>query len=304
MLKYLTLVLGVFCGATAVIMIKDSTVDPLALGFFRLAIAVAVLCPLFLRDLRRNSSYGWRQVARSILPGVLMGAHFITWNIGARQTSAANASLVCNFAPVVMPFLMYFLIRERLTRLEFVGTGVAVAGVAVLGVGDLNLDPAMFAGDAMCFGSMLLYASYLALGRLNRDVPTLWLYVVPLYVFAGVTCLVGSLALGRPMTFADPQTGQSLRNVLDVIGLGIIPTVLGHSIMNHSMRIIRGQIVSIIGLGQFVFAGVMAYILKDEIPKLNFYIAAVMVVAGAVLSVRGVTTAGQKATLEGMEREA
>jgi len=45
-----------------------------------------------------------------------------------------------------------------------------------------------------------------------------------------------------------------IRQWLMLIGLGIIPTVMGHSVLNHCMHLLRGQTVSIFNLGQFVFA--------------------------------------------------
>ena len=56
-----------------------------------------------------------------------------------------------------------------------------------------------------------------------------------------------------------------------MVGLGVVPTVCGHSLLNAAMRRIRGQIVSLCNVSQFVFAGVMGYFLFGEIPKGLFY---------------------------------
>ena len=52
------------------------------------------------------------------------------------------------------------------------------------------------------------------------------------------------------------------------------------------MRHIRGQAVGIANLGQFIFAGVMAYFRFDEVPAWNFYAAVGLVVTGAYLALR------------------
>ena len=41
---------------------------------------------------------------------------------------AANATLIVNFVPVAMPFLLYFQLRERISRAEAGGTAIAFAG--------------------------------------------------------------------------------------------------------------------------------------------------------------------------------
>jgi len=275
------LILGVWACGTAVIMIKSCTVHPVLLSSYRLVVAVAVLAPLFVRDWRRHRArFGWAQVRRTLLPGIMLGGHFIAWIAGARMTLAANASLIVNMVPIVMPFLMHFLIRERLTRGEYLATAVALLGVTVLAGGDYRFDPAKFQGDMICVVSMLLLATYLALGRRNRDFPTIWLYLVPLYTVAAVMCFLVSLTMVSPLAVETAWDG------LMIVGLALVPTVMGHSILNYSMKHIRGQTVSVANLGQFIFAGIMAYLFLSEIPRVNFYIACALVVTGAVVALR------------------
>jgi len=49
----------------------------------------------------------------------------------------------------------------------------------------------------------------------------------------------------------------------------------------------RGQVVSIVNMGQFIFAGAMGYLFLHEVPALPFYAASVLVVVGAVLAIKG-----------------
>ncbi len=288
LLKTLLLAFGVFAGSTAVIMIKACQVNPVALAAYRLLVAVMILSPLFLRDLSRHRhAFNSRHLLRTLLPGLALGLHFISWNIGARMTLTANASLIVNFTPVVMPFFLFFMIRERLTVGEALGTMLALAGVVLLAGGDFHLDPEHFKGDLVCFASMLVFSLYLALGRANRHFPSLWLYVVPLYLTAGIVCLVVCVIFGQ--SFAIPTRGDLLLS----LGLGFIPTVMAHSIMNYSMKHMRGQFVTIANLGQFIFAGIMAYfVFSKEAPHWNFYIAAGLVVAGAIYALKSSPSRG------------
>jgi drug/metabolite transporter (DMT)-like permease len=47
----------------------------------------------------------------------------------------------------------------------------------------------------------------------------------------------------------------------------------------------KGQIISIFIMTQFIFAGVMAYLRWHETPGLSFYFASILVLGGAVLAV-------------------
>jgi drug/metabolite transporter (DMT)-like permease len=127
---------------------------------------------------------------------------------------------------------------------------------------------------------MLLFAHYLAQGRVNRDFPDIWLYLVPLYAMAGVLCF------GISLLVANPLEAHAPRDWLLSLGLAVIPTIMGHSILNLSMKHLRGQIVSVFNLCQFIFVGVLAFLLLDEVPQTLFYVASCLVVGGALLVIR------------------
>ena len=277
----LLLFLSVFAASTAVIMIKASTTHPVLLASLRLFVAALVLMPLYVRDLKRHrDAYTWQHLRASVLPGMVLAVHLMTWAVGARMTPTANASLIVNLVPLAMPFFLLWLAHEPLTRKEAVATTVALCGVAVLTASDLSLNPTYFLGDLISFGSMLFYALYMALGRRNRTFPSVWLYLVPLYAAAAVASLVVALFLG---TSIQPLT---VREGALIVGLGIVPTVIGHSLLNRAMRVFRGQIVSIVNMGQFVFAGLMAFMLWREVPRWSFYVASGLLACSAWIVVR------------------
>lgn len=280
LLHTLSLLVGVFALSTAVIFIKASELDPLLLSSARLLLATLVLSPWFVRAYRRHrATFGPAGLRRAVVPGVVLALHFISWVVGARATLAMNASLIVNMAPLVMPFLLRLLADERVRGVEVTGSLLGLAGLGVLAGGDLGAGHAE--GDLFCFGSMLLAALYMALGRRNRDIPSLFLYVTPLYAVAGLTCLVAGL--GR----VGALSRLSWREVGLVVALALVPTVVGHSLMNRAMKHFRGVVVSVTNLGQFVFAGMNAWLFFGELPKASFWPAAALVVAGASLALGG-----------------
>jgi drug/metabolite transporter (DMT)-like permease len=70
-----------------------------------------------------------------------------------------------------------------------------------------------------------------------------------------------------------------------MVGLAVIPTICGHSLLNAAMRRIRGQIVSLCNVSQFVFATIMGFLLFGEVPRALFYVACAIVVTGVVIVV-------------------
>ena len=283
MRKFSLLMLGQIFGASSVLFIKISHIQAGFLAADRLLLAALILLPLFLRE-RRNLAAApdaakqpvW---TRSIIPGVLLGLHLATWNLGARMTTATNASLIVNLVPLVMPFLIFFLLREKPRSYELIGTLVAVGGLTLLSLGALQLDRQTLAGDGICLVSMLLVAGYLALGRRNSS-GGLWAYIVPLYAIGGVSAFLISLPFGNPL--AQPLSAE---DIIAILGLTLVCTVIGHSINNWAMRHFRAQFVSLMAATQFIWAGIGAWFLFNESPQSGFYLSSLIILAGVAVAV-------------------
>ena len=281
MLKIIRLILGVFACSTAIIMIKASDENPLLIASYRLFIAAIILTPLYLNELKKyHEKFHLRITLPSIIPGIFLGFHFLTWVFGGRMTYAVNASLIVNMVPIIMPIFVFLLANERINKYEIIGTVLGVIGIIILGINDFHISKQSISGDIICFISMLFLAFYLALAKKNQKNQSLYLYIVPLYYIAGIFCFIISLF------FINPIKIYSFKNILFIFGLGIIPTVIGHSILNKSMQSMRSQVVSIVNLGQFIFAGIMAFFFFNETPKLIFYISVLFVISGSVLVIK------------------
>jgi drug/metabolite transporter (DMT)-like permease len=280
MARYLLLFLGVLACSTSAILIRMSSTDPFVLSALRLSLASVFLAPVLLVELKKHGAAFTREhLRRTRVPAVVLALHLISWSFGARMTAVAQSSLIVNLVPIALPFFLFALVGERLNMSEVAGTLLAIIGLVALSIRDALSGGGSPAGNAVCFGSMLLFALYLALGRRNRDFPSVWLYVIPVYGQAALICIVA--ALPRLHTFG---TG-SAREWAIMVGLAAIPTVCGHSLLNAAMRRIRGQIVSLCNTSQFIYAGLMGYLIFGEVPHAVFYATSAVVVAGVAIVV-------------------
>lgn len=274
----LSLLAGVVVCATAVIWIKQSTLDPVVLSACRLGLACVVFAPWAYRDWRKHrDALTWSHLRDAAIPGVVLALHFLTWINGARMTLASNGSLIVNLTPIVTPFLLSALIGEHLVRREMIATLVAMLGLTILFVAEYQLGMETLGGDLLCLGSMLLLALYLSLGRKFRHHPTTVLYLTPLYAAAALVTV--SLA---PFLASSASIDWSVEwKWLALLTLG--PTAIGHLLINNSLRVFRGQLVSLVNMTQFVFAGAIAWLWLAERPPLAFYPAAVLAIAAGVI---------------------
>lgn len=294
--EVLLLLFGVFTCSTAVLFIKHSETNPILLAGVRTMIAAVALAPIMavqlMRQVRREGSLEPlkaihpRELLRSVPGAVLLAAHMISWNFGARMTSVANATLVVNLTAVALPFYMWFIYREKINRGEVIGTTLALGGVFVLTAKGLSIGDRTVWGDLTCFCSMLVFAGYIAAGRRNQKPGGLWLYVVPLYAMTSVICFITAAVYGGITGDVHLPTLTG-REVLMLLGLGLIPTVMGHSIFNHAIKVLRGSTVSSMNLLQVVFASLMAYVLPGrEVPSMRLLVTAGFIVAGVLIVIR------------------
>lgn len=276
-LQYLLLILGVWCCSTAAILIKLSTIEPMYLAASRLLLAAIVLFPIHLRARRRYPGQA-PPLKRILLPAAFLAIHFMLWIVAARLIPAANGTLIANLVPLVMPLALWLLVKEKARFSEILATLIAMSGLLLMMVDDLNMDASYLRGDVLALAAMGMLTVYLVLAKHHKRLPSIWLYVVPVYAVAGVMCLPVAVVMHGAPPAINGREGMLL------LGLVLLPTVLGHSLLNAAMWWFRGQVVSIFNLFQFTFAGVMAYwLLEGEMPTRALYVAAAMIVLALVV---------------------
>lgn len=275
------LLFGIFCGSTATIFVKASREQPLLVAAGRLLIAALVLTPFFLRELKvAPGNYGWREFGWACLPAAVLAINLSIFVVGARMTQAANSGLIIGLTPVAMPFYLWWLMREKINRQEVLATLVTLAGILVLIGGNLHTSRTNLIGDMIMVASMLALTGYLALGRKNAARLSLWLYVVPLFWVAGLICLAAALF------FINPVKAYAMPDLLAILGLGVISTAVGQTILNYSFKYFRGQTVSLANMLQPLFTGAMGYLFFGEIPHPSFYFAVLLIAAGIFVALR------------------
>ena len=67
-----------------------------------------------------------------------------------------------------------------------------------------------------------------------------------------------------------PWHGLNSIEMTHALLLAIIPTIIGHTALNYSMKVLRGQVVGILNLTQFIWASLFGYIFFAEIPGMTF----------------------------------
>lgn len=267
--------------SSSVIFIRLSTIHPLQLSAYRMLLSVIILLPFYLKETHKpqeeSRPFAWKDVRKALIPGVLLGIHFISWISGARMIPAANASLIVNLTPIISPLVLFVMVREKVSRGEMLGSLVALAGISYLALGDFSAQKEYFTGDLITMGSMLAFAIYQTIAK--KHMVGLWRYLLPLYLVGGLFCLTASAV-------ATDLTAPWTRNdILAIVGLSLVCTIGGHSIFNLSMKNLRGQVVSVFHTSQFIYAGVMGYFILHEVPSKKLLVAGPLLVSGVIITI-------------------
>ncbi len=141
----------------------------LLIGPLRAATAALLLLPVFL-FLRPDPAERWSK--REVIELALLGVFGITLNqvffvVGMSSTSVAHAALVIATTPLQVLLLASLRGQESVTARKLAGLGVAIAGIAVLNLGDLGKATrgASFTGDFFVFLASFCFSLYTVFGK-------------------------------------------------------------------------------------------------------------------------------------------
>jgi drug/metabolite transporter (DMT)-like permease len=156
-------------------------VSPTTLNFLRWAIALVILVPITLGDLRAHRvvlASNWKLIAVLGFTGI--AAFQTLCYVALTKTTAMNTVLLLSLAPLAIVALSWLALGERVNRSQALGLATSLGGAAVLILhGDLATlaDLELNAGDLWMLVAVVLWAVYsVLLRRRPAEVPPLALH--------------------------------------------------------------------------------------------------------------------------------
>jgi drug/metabolite transporter (DMT)-like permease len=258
-----------------------AAVPPLAVAFWRNALAAGALWPVAaVRHRDEIATLGLSRLVRSALAGVALAVHFGTWMSALTLTSVATATaLVCT-----QPAWAGLLAAARgrpLPRLTWLGIGVAVAGAAIATGADLTVSTRAVVGDLLALAGGLAGAVYLTIGEGIRQRTSTTTYTAVCYGSCAVVLLAVCLVAGVPLA------GYPAASWLAIAALTVGPQFLGHSLFNVTLRRLSATVVSVVALLEVPGAAVLAYLLLGQMPAPVTVPGIVILVGGVAVAVLG-----------------
>jgi drug/metabolite transporter (DMT)-like permease len=278
--RFAILAAAVLCISAGSILIRFAGTPPLATAFYRIGFATLIVAPFAAGPARRAwPALGTRRHLAIAAAGIALGLHFATWIASLSYTTIAASVLLVNTAPLFTLAFSRVVLGEVASPAVLLAMAVAFAGAVCIAAADWTGSASSLAGAALAVAGAVTLSAYHVIGRGLRDALPLPAYV--LGVWAAATATIAALAaLG----------GASLRVPARAIGwliaLAVVPTVLGHGLVNVSLRRIPATTVGLFLLGEPVAASALAFGLFGERPGALTLAGGALVLAALVIVVR------------------
>ncbi len=253
----IALIIGILCISIFPVLVRLNLTPGLISAFYRMLIAAVLVVPyaLFTKQLK---VYSPKTMLLLALCGVLFGSDVAVWNIAIQTSTATQATLLTNLAPVWVGVGSYFFLTNKPSRNFWIGTVFALIGMVVLvGVDvflDLNFDQSFLFGIL----SGIFYAAYILLSKRVLD-------EVPVIPFMSYSLLMSSLFLGvLNFGMGSEFFGFSNEGWLVLVIQGVVCQLLAWLLLSYATQHMRATRVSLSLLSQALLAALLAWMFLDE----------------------------------------
>ncbi|HEY5132890.1 MAG TPA: DMT family transporter [Candidatus Krumholzibacteriaceae bacterium] len=213
-----------------------------------------------------------------VLSGLFLALHFSLWILSLVYTTVASSVVFVTTNPLWVALFSIAFLREKISRMFWVGLALSIAGGAVIGGGDAAAGHGRWQGDALALGGAIAIAGYFIVGSRLRKRLSLAGYVFPVYACAAVLLFAGAVALRVPLV------GYRWETYLYCFLMALVCQILGHSLFNWVLKNLPATVVAIAVLGEPVGATILALLILHEVPGVNVIVGGACILAGVFVA--------------------
>ncbi len=292
------LIAGVLAMSSASIFIRlaqQSGIPSISIAAYRLTIATLALTIPAARQhtLQRYAKLTTQSRGLLLISGILLGLHFATWTASLEHTSILASVVLVTTTPLWIGLASPLLLKEATPPAMWLGILLAiVGGILVAGAGGDGLAGAGMFGNALALAGAVFAAGYLMIGRNVRESLPLIPYIWGVYGAAALMLITWALIGGFSLTGFPPTA------YLWLIGLGLIPQLIGHTAANYAVRYAPASFVAVATLGEPIGSAILGVILLKESP-LPLQILGGTIILAAILIASRATNRNNKDEMNG-----
>lgn len=261
LLAYLALGIGILALSLSAMFVRWADAPGPITAFYRLSFSTFLLLPFFAPRLKTNPAIRSRSIVFPLLAGIFTACDLGLWTASLTYTTASNATLLGNTAPLWVALGTWLLLKQKLTPAFWKGLAVALLGAALIMGTDFILHPRFGIGDAMAVTSGLFYGAYFLATEKSRAhfdaISHIWIVGVG----ASISLLVINVVLQYPLSGYPTQTW------LIFLATAIVSQLIGYMSLAYALGHLPASVVSPTMILQPVVTTLLAIPLLHEIPS-------------------------------------
>src|ERR1700752_2472103 len=192
-LAYFALGAGVLALSFSAMFVRWANAPGPITAFYRLFFSIFLLLPFLIPRIRTSSDVRTASVLFPILAGIFTACDLALWTSSLSYTTASNATLLGNTAPLWVALGTWLILKQKLTKAFWRGLTITLIGAALIMGTDFILHPRFGIGDVMATLTGLFYGGYYLITEKSRahfdSVTHIW--------FVGVGASLALLIINR-----------------------------------------------------------------------------------------------------------
>ena len=284
LLAYAALLIAILGISWSAIFIRWAAVPGASSAFYRVFIAALVLGPLWMASLATNPQRrqriregGLRAGWLAVLGGAFFGVDLALYNTAVMMTTATEATLFGNNAPLFVGLGTWLFFRRRPTRVYWTGLAFAAIGGATVMIAGITraTSAGSLAGDFLALTASIFFAAYLLTTEHVREVLDTLSFSALAIAGSVITLVVVCIVVGAPLGGFPRSTWAAL------LGLGLVSQLSAYFALVYALGHLPATVTSVGLLAQVPLTAALA------VPLLGEPLHAIQA-AGALLVLAGI----------------
>jgi drug/metabolite transporter (DMT)-like permease len=274
LLAYIALGVGIFSLSFSAMFVRWANAPGPVTAFYRLFFSIFLLLPFFLPRTKTNPALRSRSIIFPLLAGVFTACDLGLWTASLSYTTASNATLLGNTAPLWVALGTWLILKQKLSPGFWRGLIITLLGTALIMGTDFILHPRFGVGDAMAVFTGVFYGGYFLFTEKSRThfdpVSHIWLVGVG----ASISLFIVNIVLQNPLTAYPAQSW------LVFLATSVISQLIGYMSLAYALGYLPASVVAPTVVLQPIVTTLLAIPLLGEIPTIWQGIGGAIALAG------------------------
>jgi len=259
---YLALGIGVLALSFSAMFVRWADAPGPITAFYRMFFSVFLLLPFFIQRTNANPATRTRAIIFPLLAGVFTALDLGLWNTSLSYTTAANATLLGNTAPLWVALGTWLVFKQKLSSAFWRGLIITLLGAALIMGADFLLHPRFGIGDVMAMFTGFFYGIYYLFTEKSRLYFGAISHVFFVGIGASITLFTVNIALRNPLT------GYESRTWVVFFSTALVSQLIGYMALAYALGHLPASIVAPTMVLQPVATAFLAIPILGEIPNI------------------------------------